>query len=125
MILGIGIDIVEISRIERILNEYGEIFTHRIFTAGEIAYCERKKCPAIYYAARFAAKEAFLKALGTGLSGGIRWRDIEIVNNTNGKPAIVCHGIASECAKKMGAEKIDISISHSREYAVATAIVSR
>ena len=119
MILGIGIDIIEIERVKRMISRYGEKFLTRIFTESEISYCENKAYPEIHFSARFSAKEAFLKALGTGLSGGIRWRDVETVNDDDGKPDIRYSGKAEEYARKNGVIKVHLSISHSRDYSFA------
>lgn len=121
MILGIGVDIVEIQRIaEAVRNPR---FIERVFTLEEREYCESKKSQkASSYAARFAAKEASLKALGTGLSKG-RWLDVEITVTSAGKPEVLLRGFFAEIAQQMGVTEIHISLTHSRDYAVAQAIV--
>jgi len=123
MIVGIGIDIIEISRIERMLDEYGNNFANRVFTDNERAYCESKARKSMHYGARFAAKEAFLKALGTGLVDGIAWRDIEVLNNDAGQPEIRCSGVAKVFADNLGVARVHLSISHSKEYAAAIVIL--
>ena len=110
-----GVDIIEISRIGRVLEHYGQRFLRRIFTPGEIEYC-RERPPNL--AARFAAKEATMKALGTGVRG-VGWRDIEVIRASSGAPSIVLHGRAKARAKRLGVQEIALSLSHSREYAVA------
>jgi len=117
---GIGIDIIEIERIkDAILSKTR--FKNRFFTEGEIAYCELHKSPWAHYAGRFAAKEAIVKALGTGFRG-FKWQDIEIVKDELGKPKVVLHNQANKLAQEEGITEIMISISHSRDYAVANAV---
>ena len=113
-----GVDIIEIDRVERVYAEYGERFLRRIYTAGEIAYC-RGRAPQL--ASRFAAKEAVMKLLGTGIRG-VRWRDIEVVRARGQAPSIRLHGTATARAERIGLTDIAISLSHSRRYAVASAI---
>ncbi len=122
-ILGIGVDVVETVRIETSLQRFGERFLKRVFTADEIAYCSAMPHAARHYAARFAAKEAVSKAFGTGISGGIGWRDIEILRKENGAPFIVLHHVARELAEKIGVMEALVSLSHSDHYAVANAVV--
>lgn len=122
MIRGTGVDIADTSRIEQGLQRHGERFAKRIFTAGEIAYCERFKNRAERYAARFAAKEAAFKALGTGWRQGIQWLDVEIVHQPSGKPDLILTGRALEVARKLQVTRISVSISHSDRYAVALVI---
>ncbi|MCK8826179.1 holo-ACP synthase [Natroniella acetigena] len=117
---GLGIDIVEIERIEEAIKKR-ERFKQRIFTNGEINYCEQYKESWAYYAARFAAKEAIVKALGTGFRG-FEWKDIEIVKDELGKPAVKLHNQAHKIAEEREIKEFLISISHSRDYAVAQAI---
>ena len=110
-----GVDIIEIPRIARVLQEYGQRFLHRIYTPGEIEYC-RGRPPNL--AGRFAAKEAAMKALGTGVRG-VAWKDIEVVRAPSGAPSIRLHGRAQARAQRLGVREISLSMSHSREYAVA------
>ncbi len=110
-----GVDIIEISRVRQVLERYGERFQQRIFTPKEIAYC-RGRAPNL--AGRFAAKEATMKALGTGVRG-VGWKDIEVVRHKSGAPSILLHGRAKKRAERLKVEEISVSISHSREYAVA------
>lgn len=113
-----GVDIIEIDRVERVYAQYGERFLRRIYTAGEIAYC-RGRAPQL--ASRFAAKEAVMKLLGTGIRG-VRWRDIEVVRARGQAPSIRLHGTAVARAERIGLTDIALSLSHSRRYAVASAI---
>jgi holo-[acyl-carrier protein] synthase len=118
MIVGIGTDIIEIARIERLLTKQKR-FQKRIFTEVEIAYCETKKNNAQNYAARFAAKEAFLKAIGTGWRQGVAFKEIELVNNEQGKPEIFLSGKAKEIADNLGITNIQVSVSHLKDFAIA------
>ncbi len=120
-LLGTGIDIVEVERIERLLERQGDKFLDRVFTRGEVKYCMAKARPAIHLAARFAAKEAVSKALGTGFSRGVRMRDIEVVASGKGSPRVKLHGAAAGRLEKLGAGDVLISFSHTREHAVAHA----
>ncbi|MCB5257099.1 MAG: holo-ACP synthase [Candidatus Cloacimonadaceae bacterium] len=121
MIVGIGTDIVEISRIDRLL-EKNPRFVDKVYSPAEIDYCSTKASPAQSYAARFAAKEALMKALGTGWDQDVSWQDIEIVNDTKGKPAIRLCGKAKELAVHKGIMAIHLSLSHEKHYAVASVI---
>ena len=114
-----GIDIIEISRVRQVLERYGRRFLERVYTPGEIAYC-RERPPNL--AARFAAKEATMKALGTGVRG-VGWKDIEVVRHESGAPSIKLHGRCKQRAQRLGVLEIAISLSHSREYAVASVVV--
>jgi len=116
--MDIGTDIIEIDRIDHLLRKYPN-FRSRFFTEREIAYCERKKYPAQHYAARFAAKESILKALGNELSEIIRFRDLEIINNRSGKPEVSLHNQAYIFSQKRGIKTIKISLSHCKAYAIA------
>src|ERR1035438_7437756 len=111
-ILGTGVDLAEVDRIEHSLKTFGARFQQRIFTAGEIAYCERFKNRAERYAARFAAKEAGMKALGTGWRKGIRWQDLEVVRIPGGRPTLVLAGEAAQLAARMGVRNIALSLTH-------------
>ena len=124
MIYGIGTDIIEVARIEKVMmRDIG--FRDKIFTPGEIEYCETKKHKYENYAARFSAKEAFLKAIGTGWRFGIRFADIEVYHDEFGKPLIRLSGKAEQLAKKEGISKIHVSLSHLKEMATAIVIVER
>jgi len=116
----IGIDIIEIDRIDRMLRKYPN-FRSRVFTEREVYYCEQKKYPAQHYAARFAAKESIMKTLGTGWAENIRWRDLEIGEDTSGKPCVYLHGQARAVSAKQGVKEIKASLSHCKTYAVAVA----
>jgi len=122
MIVGTGVDIVEIPRIEQALNRYGERFSRRVYTPGEIAYCENFKNQAERYAARFAAKEAAFKALGTGWREGVRWLDVEVKHQPSGKPELLLNGRAGEIARELGVTRSAVSISHADRYVVAQVI---
>ena len=117
----VGIDTIEIPRVRRVLERHGERFLKRVFTPEEVAFC-RGRVPEL--AARFAAKEAVMKALGTGVRG-IGWREIEVLPDRRGKPLVYLYGGAKERAKEMGLEGIDISMSHERQYAVASVVAFR
>lgn len=123
MIVGTGIDIAEVRRIEQAIERFGERFLQRIFTAGEIRYCDSKANRVERYAARFAAKEAAMKALGTGWNHGVRWRDCEVVRAPGGRPTMTFHGKAGEFAARLGAKNIALSLSHTAEQAIAFVIL--
>jgi holo-[acyl-carrier protein] synthase len=120
MVNSLGIDIVEVKRIRNLMGKWGDRFLYRVFTPWEIAYCRGKSAPEQSFAARFAAKEAILKAIGTGLSGGIRWTSMEIVNDKSGNPSV---RLGKRIKDKIGDKKVLISMSHTKEYAVAQAIL--
>jgi holo-[acyl-carrier protein] synthase len=122
LIVGLGTDIVEIVRIGEMIDRHGEAFLNRIYTQEEIRYCQKRKHCNEAFAGRWAAKEAVMKALGTGFIRGIGWQDIEILAEKSGKPYVNIKGGAGEHAKKIGVERILITISHCRAYATATAI---
>ena len=123
MIVGIGIDIAEVPRIQRAIERFGDRFLHRIFTAGEMRYCDSKANRMERYAARFAAKEAAMKALGTGWNHGVRWRDCEVTRMPGGRPTISFHGVAAEFAARLGVKNAALSISHTAEQAIAQVIL--
>ena len=123
MVLGTGIDISEIPRIAAALERYGERFLQRIYTPSELAYCMRKKSSAESLAARFAAKEAAAKALGTGISYGVSWLEIEVARAPSGRPSLALHGRAAEIAARMGVRSSSLSLTHSREIAMAFVIL--
>lgn len=122
MIVGIGTDIVEVKRIERLLSKQ-ERFKERIFTRGEIEYCEPKKYNVQNYAARFAVKEALLKAIGTGWREGVTFKEIEVVNNEKGKPELVLSGTVKKITEEMGVTNMQVSISHIKDLAIAVVIL--
>ena len=121
-VLGIGTDIIECLRIAQMIERHGEQFINRVFTDYEVEYCRARKAATQHYAGRWAAKEAVLKALGTGWVRGITWRDVEVRNHADGKPTIALAGGAREACEKRGIAEMQISISHCRNYATAFAI---
>jgi len=121
-IISQGIDIVECARIERIWQNHGQAFLDRVYTPAEQEYCINCKTPALRLAGRFAAKEAVLKALGTGWRGAIEFRDIEALPDPLGKPLVTLHRKTADLARTLGIDHILVSISHAGEYAVASAI---
>jgi holo-[acyl-carrier protein] synthase len=123
-IIGLGLDATDIPRIAATIERYGERFIRRIFTDGEIAYCQRRRNPAIHFAGRFAAKEAAMKALGTGHSRGVYWRGIEVVRH-GGPPQIRFHDGAAARAQALGATGSLLTITHSRELAIAHVLLLR
>lgn len=122
MIVGLGTDIVEVSRIGRMIERHGDSFVNRIFTPAEIGYCQQRKFAAEPFAGRWAAKEAVMKVLGTGFIQGTHFQEIEIVTEESGRPRVVLHGSTAELAKQLGIGEILVTMSHCREYATATAI---
>ena len=122
MIVGLGLDIAEIDRIEAAVKRHGAPFLERLFTPAEVSYCERHKNKFERYAGRFAAKEAAMKALGTGWSRGVRWRDIETTREASGKPTLRLAGAALEIAEGLGVKNISVSITHSGNLALAQVI---
>jgi holo-[acyl-carrier protein] synthase len=123
MIVGSGVDLIEIARIADVLARYGDRFCQRIYLPGEIRYCRSKKNGAESFAARFAAKEAAAKALGTGIQHGVAWRDIEVVRAQSGRPTLLFHGRAAAVADKLGVRNAIISLTHSRTQALAQVIL--
>ena len=121
-IIAQGIDIVVCERIERIWHDHGQAFLKRIYTPAEQDYCVNCKTPVVRLAGRFAAKEAVLKALGTGWRGGIEFRDIETLPDPLGKPLVTLYRKTADLARTLGIEHLLVSISHAGEYAVASAI---
>jgi holo-[acyl-carrier protein] synthase len=122
MILGSGVDLCEVPRIEAAIARYGSRFLNRIFTPNEIAYADRKANRFERYAARFAAKEAGMKALGTGWHG-VGWQDFEVVNLPSGRPTLNFHGKAAEIAGKLGVARVALSITHTKGEALAMVIL--
>jgi holo-[acyl-carrier protein] synthase len=120
MIEALGIDLIEIKRVKKVKEKWGRRFLERVYTPKELGYCLRKKYPEGSLAGRFAAKEAVMKALGTGLSSGVSWKDIEIINDGKGKPEVLLYG---KTKKLLGKRKVLISISHTKEDAVAQAMI--
>lgn len=123
MIVGTGIDIAEVPRIAQAIARHGDRFLKRIYTEGEMRYCDSKANRMERYAARFAAKEAAMKALGTGWNRGVRWRDVEVCREPGGRPTIEFSGKAAEFARALGAKHVSISLSHTPEQAIAHVIL--
>jgi holo-[acyl-carrier protein] synthase len=122
MVLGLGTDLIETRRLQESIDRFGDRFLARVFTEGEIAYCTRKKNSAESFAARFAAKEAGAKALGTGISHGVSWKEFEVRREASGKPTLHLDGRARELAEAMGIKRIQISLTHTREWAMAVVV---
>ena len=120
MIDSVGIDLVEIQRIEEAINRYGARFTDRVFTPWEIQYCRSKINPMLSFAGRFAVKEAVFKAVGTGFAEGVKWRSVEVVNDSRGQPEV---RLGKTIRDHIGDRDIRISLSHTRDHAVAVAIL--
>lgn len=123
MILGTGVDIIEVPRMRASIERFGDHILKRLFTDAEIAYCDSKLNRFERYAARFAAKEAGLKAIGTGWRGGISWRDVEVKREKSGRPTLAYTGKAAEIAARLGVQKTFLSLSHTEEHAIAYVIV--
>ena len=123
MIVGSGIDLVEIGRIQHSMDRYGSRFLNRVYTAAEQAYCLRKRNAAESFAARFAAKEAGAKALGTGISFGVNWLEIEVVRAPGGRPTLRFHGRAAQIAAAMGVARSALSITHTANLAMASVVL--
>jgi holo-[acyl-carrier protein] synthase len=122
-IVGTGVDLAEVDRIAHSLETFGARFQERVFTPNEIAYCERFKKRAERYAARFAAKEAGMKALGTGWRHGIRWVDLEVVRQPGGRPTLVFSGEAARIAERLGVRHVALSLTHTAQQALAQVIL--
>ena len=123
MVLGNGIDLIEIGRIQASVERFGRRFLDRVFTASEQAYCLRKRQSAESFAARFAAKEAGAKALGTGISRGVTWLEIEVSREPGGRPTIRFHGRAGEIAARLGVTHVSVSLTHGANLAFASVIL--
>jgi len=123
MIVGTGIDITEVVRIEQAIDRFGERFLNRVFTPAEIAYCRSKKNFAERFAARFAAKEAAMKAIGTGLRQGVTWKNIEVTREPSGRPTLRFTGRASEVAVRLGVKHYALSLTHTEQQAMAQVIL--
>ena len=122
-VLGIGVDIVEIERFAAAMERSGQALVNRLFLPGEQAYCATQREPALCYAARFAAKEAVSKAFGTGIGAQLGWQDIEIRRKESGEPFVVLHGKGAELFAARGARQLHLSLTHTENYAAATAIL--
>jgi holo-[acyl-carrier protein] synthase len=123
LILGTGVDLAEVDRIRHSVERYGNRFVERVYTPHEIAYIERKANKYERYAARFAAKEAGMKAIGTGWRGGVRWQDFEVVNLKSGRPTLRLHGVAAEVAQRMGVKAVQLSLTHTAALGMAFVIL--
>jgi holo-[acyl-carrier protein] synthase len=123
MIVGTGVDLAEVPRIQASIERFGRKFIERIYTPREIAYVERKANRFERYAARFAAKEAGMKAIGTGWRHGVRWQDFEVSNLLSGKPTLRFHSAAARFAEKLGVRNVSLSLTHTKEYGMAHVIL--
>lgn len=123
MIVGTGVDLAEVDRIRESIERFGERFLKRIYTEREIAYVERKANKYERYAARFAAKEAGMKAIGTGWRKGVRWQDFEVVNLPSGRPTLKLHGVAAGFAARLGVTNIHLSLTHTSQSGLAYVIL--
>ncbi|MDQ2834453.1 MAG: holo-ACP synthase [Acidobacteriota bacterium] len=122
MVLGLGTDLIETRRVQASMDRFGKRFLERIYTASEIAYCLSKKNAAESFAARFAAKEAGAKALGTGISRGVSWMELEVRREPGGRPTLHLSGRAAERARALGVRAIQLSLTHTRELAMAVVV---
>ena len=125
MIVGTGIDLAEVDRIRAAIERHGQRFIERIYTPAEIAYVERKANRFERYAARFAAKEAGMKAIGTGWRRGVRWQDFEVRNLPSGRPTLQLHGVAQDFAKALGVSNISLSLTHTAQHGMAFVILEK
>jgi len=125
MIVGLGIDIAEPARVRAAAERYGRRFLERVFTEKEIAYCERKRNKWERFAARFAAKEAAMKALGTGWRRGVRWRDFEVTNLPGGRPTLALSGQAAKLGRRQGVRRIALSLTHTEQFVLAQVIFEK
>jgi len=123
VIVGLGTDLAEVRRVQAAIERHGQRFIERIYTPGEIAYVERKANRHERYAARFAAKEAGMKAIGTGWKRGVRWQDFEVRNLPSGRPTLEFHGVAAQFAAKLGVRNVSLSLTHTAEHAMAIVIL--
>ena len=122
MIIGTGVDICDVARIAESISRFGDRFLQRVFTESEIRYCRTKRNSTERFAARFAAKEAAMKALGTGASSGVTWRSIEVAHAPGGRPVLRLSGSTSEIAQKLGVTRISLSVTHTESTAMAIVI---
>lgn len=123
MILGIGVDIVEVERLRRAVERYGDRFIRRIFTEEEVRYCRRCARPEQRFATRFAAKEAALKALGVGWAQGLQFIEVEVTNNELGAPSVALSGKALALSRELGVQRIHVSLTHHRDFAIAQVVL--
>jgi holo-[acyl-carrier protein] synthase len=125
MIYGVGTDLVDIIRIRKIIEKWGARFIEKVYSHDEIDYCQKKVSPTIHFAARFAAKESFLKSLGIGLGMGVGLKDIELINNEQGCPILKLHNRAEELLREAGVTAVHVSLTHTRNYASAVVILEK
>lgn len=125
MIYGTGIDLVHIKRVEKVIERWGDRFIHRVFTPGEMKICYNRAFPAAAFSLRFAAKEAFSKAVGTGMKKGVRWRDIEVFHYPGGRPGLKLHGKSLEICEKENITGLHLSLSDEGEYGMAMVVLER
>jgi holo-[acyl-carrier protein] synthase len=123
MLIGTGVDLIEVQRIAHSIERFGERFLRRVYTDHEIAYCNRKRASAESFAARFAAKEAGAKALGTGISRGVTWNEFQVANNPAGRPILELSGRAGLLARELGVRTISLSLTHTNSLAMATVVM--
>lgn len=123
MIVGTGIDITEVARVAKAIDRYGERFLNRVYTPAEIAYCRSKRNANERFAARFAAKEAGMKAIGTGLRRGVTWHDVEVGHEPGGRPTLIFSGKAAGFAAALGVKRVALSLTHTEETAMAQVIL--
>jgi holo-[acyl-carrier protein] synthase len=123
MLIGTGVDLIEVERIAHSIERYGERFLRRVYTDQEIAYCSRKRVSAESYAARFAAKEAGAKALGTGISRGVTWNEFQVGREPSGRPILELRGRAAQLAAELGVRAISLSLTHTASLAMATVMM--
>jgi holo-[acyl-carrier protein] synthase len=125
MIYGIGVDLVDIRRMERVIKKWGDRFIGRVFTPGEMEICYARSSPSSAFSLRFAAKEAFAKAIGLGMKKGVRWRDIEVFHFPQGRPGLKVHGRSSELCKKEKISGFHLSLSDEGDYGVAVVVLEK
>jgi holo-[acyl-carrier protein] synthase len=125
MIVGLGVDVIEIRRIRQALQHQGQRFIRRVFTSAEQEFCETRRDPAPHYAVRFAAKEALFKALGTGWAKGLSWQDVEVVRREENAPILVLSRAAEKQSRELGTRSIHVSLSHSDDSALAVVILEK
>ena len=123
MIVGLGLDLADVERIRAAIERHGRRFVERIYTPAEIAYAERKRNPYERYAARFAAKEAGMKAIGTGWRRGVRWQDFEVQNLPSGRPTLRFHGVAAQVAESLGVRNVVLSLTHTDSQGIAIVVL--
>jgi len=123
VIVGLGLDLAEVERIRAAIERHGRRFVERIYTPAEIAYAERKRNPYERYAARFAAKEAGMKAIGTGWRRGVRWQDFEVQNLPSGRPTLRFHGVAAQVAESLGVRNVVLSLTHTDSQGIAIVVL--